>query len=86
MTEERHQEERTLVELMEGLEPSPEQVRRMEQVITERLEAPAATSLVTEWIELLRIRPLSTPALALAGCAGIFLLSPLSGVLFTALG
>jgi len=80
-------EEQALRDLMRGLDPDPERVARMERLVVERLQpGEPALSLFAEWIELLRIRPFSTPALAVAGCAGVVLLSPLSGALLAMLG
>jgi hypothetical protein len=84
---ERTKEDQALREMMRGLDPNPEQIERMERVLAQRLTCDEPTmSLWAEWIELLRIKPLSTPALAFAGCAGMVLLSPLSGLLMAILG
>jgi len=65
-----------LQELMTTLDPDPEQVRRMEQAVMSALAA-RRPSLVQEWIDLLRMRPLLHPGLAMAAACLLLLTTPL---------
>lgn len=47
-----------MLEAMQALEPSPDRVRAMRGCVLEAYEADH-TSLVAEWIGLLRVRPLA---------------------------
>lgn len=80
-------EEEALASLLATLEPPPHRLAQIEEAAVASLgRAPARASLAAEWIELLRIRPISTSALALAGATALVVLSPLGGLLATLLG
>jgi len=75
-----------LADLFTSMELPSHRVAQIESVVLSSLDRPKRPSLAAEWIGLLRVRPLSTSALALVGAAGIILFSPASGLLFGLLG
>lgn len=74
-----------LSRLMTALDPDARQVARMEQAVLAALDA-RRPSLVQEWIELLRVRPLQNPGLALAAACLLLLTTPLGLLPLTLLG
>lgn len=71
--------------LMTALDPDPEQVRRMEQAVMSALAA-QRPSLVQEWIDLLWVRPLLHPGLAMAAACLLLLTTPLGLIPLSLLG
>lgn len=71
--------------LMTALDPTTEQVGRMEQAVMAAL-AEQRPSLVQEWIDLLRVRPLLHPGLALAAACLLLLTTPLGLIPLSLLG
>ncbi len=79
-------EQQDMEELFSSLEPPPNEVARGAEAIWSRLrQLDERPSLFQEWVGLLKVRPLSTPALALAGCAALLMLTPTSSLLLGAL-
>ena len=62
--------------LMTALDPDTLQTARMGRAVLAALDA-RRPSLVQEWIELLRVRPLLNPGLALAAACLLLLTTPL---------
>ena len=73
-----------LNELLEALDPTPAQRRRVRARLDADLEA-AETSLVTEWVELFRARPVVHSMYAFSAAALLLLLSPLASLPFVLL-
>ena len=71
--------------LMTTLDPTAEQVGRMEQAVMSALSE-QRPSLVQEWIDLLRVRPLLHPSLALAAACLLLLTTPLGLIPLSLLG
>lgn len=63
--------------LMEALALPAHRAAQIEAAALAALERPRQGSLVAEWIGLLRLRPISTAALALAGAAVLLVTGPL---------
>ena len=76
-----------LASLLATLEPPPHRLAQIEEAALASLgRARGRSSLAAEWIELLRLQPLSTSALALAGATALVVLSPFGGLLAALLG
>jgi hypothetical protein len=76
-----------LAELMKTLDAAPHRVAQIEDAVLAAVSnISERQSLAAEWIELLRVRPLFTAGVALAGGAALLLLSPGVGVLAAILG
>jgi hypothetical protein len=69
-------EDHDLAHAMRALDPDDLQLARMERVVLRAFEA-EQRSLATEWIDLLRVRPVVHGGYALAAAALLLLLSPL---------
>ncbi len=70
--------------LMRTLDPAPHRLAQIEDAVlgaVERNKDLHRKSLVVEWVELLRLRPIVAPTLTLAGATALVLLSPVGGVL-----
>lgn len=89
MTTERRDDDRRdteLSELMSKIEPAPHRLAQIEQAVLATVKPQTdRQSLVAEWLELLKVRPLFTGGLALAGSAALLLLNPTSSLLATLL-
>jgi hypothetical protein len=72
--------------LMTAFDPSDAAMARMERAALDALDRPKPLSLAAEWLEVLKLYPLSTPALALVCTAALLLLSPLSAIITAILG
>ena len=80
-------EDEALASLLSTVELAPHRLAQIEEASVASLGRGARrTTLAAEWLELLRIRPFSTTALALAGATALVVLSPLGGLLATVLG
>ena len=76
-----------LAELMATIVPTPHRLAQIEDAVLATVKPRAErVSLTAEWFELLKVRPLFTSGLALAGSAALLLLSPTSGILAALLG
>ena len=71
--------------LMASLDPTDAQVGRMERAVMSALQQPRL-SLVQEWIDLLRVRPLRNPGLALAAACLLLLTTPLGLIPLSLIG
>ncbi len=71
-----HARDAELRQLMTTLDPPARQVARMERAVLDALDS-RRTSLVQEWLELLRVRPVLHPGLALAAACLLLLTTPL---------
>ncbi len=74
-----------LRQLMTALDPTPDQRQRMERAVMTAL-AEKRPSLVQEWIDLLRVRPLLHPGLAMAAACLLLLTTPLGLIPLSLLG
>ena len=78
-------EELPLIEAIQALGPSQEQLARWSphvQAEVERLRKP----LVDEWTELIRFRPLMSVGLALAAAVALLVTTPIGAILGSLLG
>lgn len=75
-------QDRELAELMSTIEPAAHRLAQIEDDLLATIKPPTERqSLLEEWFELLKVRPLFASGLALAGSAALILLSPASGIL-----
>jgi hypothetical protein len=90
MTSEERDNERLddqLLTLMQTLDPPSHRLAQLEDAVFARVKpSTPPRSLAAEWVELLRVRPLFTSGLALAGGAALLLLNPSTGLLAALLG
>ena len=87
MTGSQHDKDQELEELMRVIEPASHRLAQIEERAVSAVKSTAdRTSLAAEWLEVLRVRPIFTTGLALAGSAALLLLSPTAGILAALLG
>jgi len=77
-------EDTLLSTAMGALEPTPNQIARLQGVIEARLER-ERLSLAREWLNLFRQRPLAHGGLALAGGLALLVTTPLGTLLWALL-
>jgi len=70
-----------LTDHLRALDPNAAQRRRIRDGVDSQLEA-AETTLLTEWLDLLRARPLVHSLYALGAAALLLVLSPLASLPF----
>jgi hypothetical protein len=68
-----------ITEIWSTLEPSKRERARIESRVLEWLEA-AETSLLTEWLELIRVNPLGGLVLAAASGLSLLMLTPVGWI------
>jgi hypothetical protein len=71
-------------DVWKALEPTPSQRRRIEDQVFAWLEA-HETSIVAEWLSLIRVRPLAGLTYAAAAAVSLLLLSPLGWLVVSVL-
>ena len=75
-----HPDDRLLLSAFEELEPLPAQVARMRGTIHRKLAAERA-SLLGEWLELLKVRPVVHTTYLLAAAVILIVTTPLGAIL-----
>lgn len=75
-----HPQDRLLLTAFEELEPLPASVARMRGTLHRKLEA-ERTSLLGEWLELLKVRPVVHTAYLLAATVVLLVSTPLGAIL-----
>jgi len=84
MSENWTEEEATLRDRLDALDPNPAQVARLQGIILTRAER-EARPLLAEWLELVRVRPFAHGGLVLAATCALLITTPLGSLLWAAL-